>query len=58
MRGKYFLNLGVKQNRDLPLRVVLSMGEKGNWRSGVRMKATSEVYEPFMEEGATCGMGP
>ena len=34
LRGKHFPSLGMKQNRDLPLKVVLNMGEKVNWSFG------------------------
>lgn len=58
LRRQYFPSLGVKQNSDLPLKVVLNMDKKVKWSFGGRMRASNEkVYEPFTEEGAVSGMG-
>lgn len=59
LREKYFPSLGVKQNGDLPLGVILNMGEKVKWSLGVKMEATNEeFYEAFMEMSVVWGMGP
>lgn len=58
LRGQYFPSLGVKQNSDLPLKVVLNMDKKVKWSFVGRMRASNEkAYEPFTEEGAVSGMG-
>lgn len=58
-REKYFPSLGGRQNGDLPLGVILNMGEKVKWSLGVKMEATNEeFYEAFMEKGVVWGMGP
>lgn len=59
LREKYFPSLLVKQKCDLPLRVVMNMGEKVKWSFGGKMRAVNEkVYQSFMEEGVVIGMGP